>query len=344
MIATFGALAHIAKGKTKEELQQLLHLRGNERLAFGMLADYLNESLDGWYDSLGFLLARTEFCDPDRIPHAELREQFGVLFQMTDFSETDVKVINDAIARITQGKFTDVVRSDPLMALTVCTATSLNAWWHHTWEMESEEQPRFFRFDEGRKRIPFLKGTVNGHQIVTVNGNRGYRFQLEATDLTIVQCRNSAELKQLARTIARDGLRVQPGRNVVRQVSLHIPEVRFNTEFDFREYAKAKGRITPFTWGAEFTVVSDDLQEPVAVTRAEVKSSFEVDESGIALQQITIAEIMAMSALREERRERRMTSIVIDSPYLMVVTERRLGTILGMAFIASPEIDWGFDY
>jgi len=38
------------------------------------------------------------------------------------------------------------------------------------------------------------------------------------------------------------------------------------------------------------------------------------------------------------RDQRIPEQIIIDSPYLMVITERNLGTVLGMAFIASPNL------
>jgi serine protease inhibitor len=47
-----------------------------------------------------------------------------------------------------------------------------------------------------------------------------------------------------------------------------------------------------------------------------------------------------MEAVGIERNNQQLPNeIVIDSPYMMVLTDKNLGTVLGMAFIANPESD-----
>ena len=73
----------------------------------------------------------------------------------------------------------------------------------------------------------------------------------------IVKCRNGADLKQLAKNIAADGLRVQRDGNTLRGAELFIPRVIFRTKFDLKDYAKAKGLSMPFTAGQAEYAVSD---------------------------------------------------------------------------------------
>ena len=147
--------------------------------------------------------------------------------------------------------------------------------------------------------------------------------------------------------VAKEGLHVQPGKKVSRDLWLHVPAVDFKTEFDFREYALAKGYALPFTppgnWDYSIAIADGD---PLYCEKAKVNSRFEVGTYGITLEQVTVVEFFDGCALKEDEPVRRLQHIIIDSPYLMLLTDRELGTVLGMAFIASPkveELDYGLD-
>lgn len=348
IISTFGAIAHIAKGKTKQELQKLLFLRGNERLAFSTLNDYLSEI--ELYDSRGYLLVKGSISDINGDMQSEILEKFGTAFRSTDLSEDADGELPGPCGPATAVDFkfipeiNEVIESSPDTALIACSEMLLEGRYPSFWKIELEDNLRPFRFDNGRKSIPFLYGSVDGYQMVTINGERGYRFQLDVADMAIVQCKNGTALKQLAKNIATNGMRVQSGRRILRQTALHIPEVGFLSEFNLVEYAKVKGLATPFTpKQAEYIIPG------IYCSNAFAESAFEVSEYGIGLVQRQIlimennpcdgADPGAMDGDEEERNRRLLSNIIIDSPYLMVITERRLGTILAMAFIANPEIE-----
>ena len=343
MISAYSAFAHIAKGKTQKELQKLLFLNGKEKPAFGTLNDYLSrhrdESSDQYdtsgYFSRGYLLMSNRANDLSSDAKKEIEDKFATTFRLTDFSEADLTAIYKEIVPITKGAFEDVViEADPDSICVILTAMNLETSW--TWEMKNCDNPLPFKFDKGRQKIPFLKGNVNGYQSVTVNSKSGYLFPLqENVDMMIVPCKNGTALKQLAKTISKEGLRINPGRKVLRQTGLYMPTVCFETEFDFKEYAQAKGCSTAFSEEAEF-IISDSARLPMYCNEARTMSIFRVDKQGIELVQITVIEFAV--ALEEERRIPK--DIVIDSPYMMLLTERNLGTVLGMAFIAAPEYDW----
>ena len=447
MVATFSALAHMGRGKTKEELQKLLSLDGNENPSFGLLGRYLKDSFEyypnadettqidkinaqlseiqaqmqeisdkvvgaqrwqvlsrmpeyqklqnesqtlyterqklqaqaeqrhkekmgdeyqrlgkeldelaerldevldasgmplsvmmhggssGTYDSIGYLLVNSRFGNVGSAVQREFLDKFGTQFESTDFSEAGVKKFNDGIKRIVEDVFDDVIESNPDQAMIVCSAMNLFL----SWGIIMKEDTLLFNFDRGRRRIDCVRGDLQVRNI-TVNSKAGHLFPLGLSDLMIVKCRNSAELRQLARAIAADGLRVESVGNRLRTASLYIPTVAFQTKFDFQEYAKAKGLSVPFTQRQATYALSDNLVIQQPCDRADVESLFQVDMAGITLKQVTFAGI-PMPIGRDMRIPER---IIIDSPYLMIITERNLGTVLGMAFIANPEFDEGW--
>ena len=354
--AAFAALAHISKGQTQEDLYQLLSLTGKETMAFGKLDDYLSKvhsegqdysdeqdySSGGHYKSLGYLLARTGDYDPNRVPRNELLEKYGTPFKGTDFSDAEVEKINDEISKMTNEWFHDVVKPSSDTTFMVCTAANLREGWG--WSMSAEntngtENLQTFKFDGGARKIPFLSGNAKEHHTVIVNNKPGWRFPLGVSDLTIVKCQNGADLRRLAKAIASDGLQIQVGRKVSQRTTLHIPGVAFKTKFNVREHAKAKGWDSPFIFGkAEFTIVPEHMQNMLYCRKAETESMFEVGMDGISLVQVTVIEV-APGAPNIPRDQRLPNNIIIDSPYLMILTERTLGTVLSMAFIANPGYD-----
>ena len=208
-------------------------------------------------------------------------------------------------------------------------------------KMGEEDEPFMgetlpFKFDSGGKNTDFLKVEVKEHRTVTVNGQSGYRFQLGVTDLTMVKCNNGAALRQLAKTIASDGLQIQQDGTVSRRTLLYLPEVDFDSEFDVQKYAKAKGFSAPFTRGrAEYSLGSGSGLTGIYCSDAKIECTFMVDCYGIIAWQQIVSDA-ALRAYPMGRDQRLPNSIIIDSPYLMLLTDRKLGVVLGMAFIANP--------
>ena len=401
MVATFAALTHLGKGKTKEELQTLLSLDGNEKTAFAMLGEYLSNSYgyyaseeekelqnnDKWeeaqslrnkkfggefqrlykefqelsgkldkvldaegmplsmslpgvsslsgistgtYDSIGYLLVNNRLGNVDNATQREFLEKFGTKFESTNFSESGVKKFNDEIARIVGDEFGDVIEADDDAAINVCSAMNL----FQDWGFIMEDDELFFNFDKGREEIWFYKGDFQVRDI-SVNNKPGWCFPLGLSDLMIVKCGNGADLKAFAKTIATEGLRIDTtAGSRLRAVGLRIPSVDFQTEFDLIKYAQTKGLSVPFTLGQAEYALSDSNIIHRPCTKAYAKSLFQVDRMGITLKQVTEVEI----PLPVGRDQRIGETITIDSPYLMVITERNFGTVLGMAFIANPEV------
>jgi len=358
IIATYAALAHVAKGKTKEDLHKLLSFDGTEILAFLGLNNYLQENMptnfrgesSGKYNSLGYFLVKTGRVDSNSVSPNEILTKFGTTYREIGFSESEANRINKEIAdfltkgmdeRMFEEFECSVVKAGPDKVMNVLTAVFFQEGWTPAMSMQFEwrnDEPvmRPFSFDTGQKEIQYLSGIVSSHEIVTVNdqsfrGNqKGYRFPLNKCDLTIVKCDNGTALKELASVIAREGLRIQAGRRVNQRASFFIPSVDIATEFDFSEYARAKGCDSPFTEGTAEYVLGQD----VYCSNAKVQSCFEVNEDGFTLRQITFAEAMAIPIGRNQRMNN--IEIKIDTPYLILLTDRQLGTVLGMAFIANP--------
>lgn len=361
MVSTYGALAAVAEGKTREDLQNLLGLKNDEDMHFVMLNRYLIQQFLGdvkknhflgWqiemakekgeqidlgqfsaYRTCGYLLGNSAVCDLDASSQNNLFEKFGLHFKRTNFSETEVAKFNEEIQRISG--FEGIIPSNPAMILAVCTAMSVQ----ESWPWETMDDERRFHFDEGPRRIGFRKGIVSDYQETTVNGKSGHLFPLGSSNMILVKCKNGTDLKRYAKTIADEGLLIRPGRKISQRAKLYFPVVRFQTEFDFAEYAQKNNCPTPFAEGAEFTLLSEEARknnQPVYCSDAKVLSEFEMDMDGISLRQVVYGICPGEAMGRDQRVA---NNIIIDTPYLVVLTEKKLGTILGMAFIAAPEFN-----
>ena len=392
MVATYAALAHIAQGKTKEELQKLLSLEGNEKPAFGAFNYYLrniiaNDEPDRpyGYTSNGYFIVNANGKNIDDAAQQELMDKYATLFLMADSSETKIHNFNGymfqefggellehdssffprysfnhrLMRERRMGKASDddvynIIKADRNMSMIVRSiAGSMDTLPDREIgddEEPSMGEPRSFMFDAGIKTIDFFKVEVKEHQTVTMNGQSGYRVPLGVTDLTVVKCSNGAALKQLAGAIASDGLQIQVGRKISQPAMLYIPQVDFDTELDLKQYAQTKGLTSPFTKGtAEFSLGTEGALEGGYCNDAKIACTFMVDCYGIIAWQQIIPDAVVRAYPLGRNQRLPNNNIVIDSPYLMVITDRKLDAVLGMAFIADPkqsearkEFDRGF--
>ena len=363
IIATYAALAHVAKGKTKEDLHKILSFDGSENLAFHNLNNYLQANiktnyssigekscLNSRYDSLGYFLVKSGRVDSNSISPREILERYGTTYKEINFSEAEARQINAEIAQLlTKGmKMNEwekeeldcnIVKAGPLKTMNVLTAVFFQEGWNPEMQMASEwrnyeQVERPFNLDAGKRiDINYLVGKVKSHKTVMVNNQSGYRIPLNKCDLTIVKCQSGAVLKQLASVITREGLQVQEGRQINQTASLFIPPVVIDTEFDFAGYAKAKGYTSPFTEGVAEYVLGRD----VYCSDAKSQARFEVDKDGFTLRQVTFAE--SVEGGMDEDQRTLPTIMMINSPYMILLTDKNLGTVLGMAFIANP-VTW----
>lgn len=385
MVATYAALAHIAQGKTKQELQKLLSLEGNKKPDFLLFRNFFIDLAVRYepakpygYTSNGAAVVTTAKKNiynllPDAVDVFEkfilslfindtageddsrtkkfnslVSEDFKTrllrhsFFYFNDINFVDRIFVEGGNGLAPTGEVYDIVKHNNRENMMVVrpVAGVMDSLPDRRAE-EGEEsimgESRPFRFDAGSKDIDFFKVEVKEHQTVMVNGQTGYRIPLGVTDMTIVKCIDGAALKQLARRITEQGLQIQESKKISWPVMLYIPQVDFDSELDLKEYAQTKGITTPFTEGeAEFRYGANNPFDGVYIGDAKIPCTFMVDCYGIVAWQQIIPDAV-MRAYPMGRDQRLPNNIVIDSPYLLFLTDRKLGAVLGLAFVANPE-------
>ena len=335
-------LGMVMNGSDGETLRQL-----QTSLGFG--ADYSIEDINEYYHQLLDALPALDKTNKVRIANALWaqegfpfyesfmkvnKEWFSACVENVDFSNSGtVDQINNWASKSTNGLIKKVVseqdlRSDLVMIL--ANALYFKGIWEEKFS-KSDTYKREFTTAGGQttevdmmhQTEDFRYADVEDGQLLEMN----YKEGQYCMDILL-----PAKDKSLRQVVA--GLTAQKWNSWLgnmRNYEVHVAfpkiEAKYNAELTKAlQETGIKDAFNPLT--ADFSKMSD---KPLYLSVVKQFCYMKVDEEGTEAAAVTVGMMNKATAAMEEYRE-----FIVDRPYLMVIREKRFGTILFVATVGNP--------
>jgi serpin B len=327
-----------AAGRTETEMQQVLHTAGLPSAMANPAFKELNQQLashkdvtlnlaNGIWFKQGFHLKPAFVADNKKFFQAELA---GVDFANPQSAQT----INDWADQQTRGKIKDVVQYpfDPMTRVILANAIYFKGKWVSPFDKQ-ETRSRNFHLSSGNvKPAPMMVQ------------NREFEYQ-ETPDFQAVQLPYAGGLQMQVFLPAKnsspqmliEGFKA-PGnwqRNIQpafasRNGILMLPKFKMEYAIGLNDPLKALGMKRAFDRDADFSGMAD---EPLFISEVKQKSYVEVDEAGTEAAAVTTVGMQAMSIRREPANRFEM---IVDRPFLFVISDTASGSILFLGVVNDP--------
>jgi serpin B len=327
-----------AAGRTETEMQQVLHTAGLSSAMANPAFKELNQELasrkdvtlnlaNGIWFKQGFHLKPAFVADNKKFFQAELA---GV-----DFADRrSAQTINDWAGRQTRGKIKDVVQYpfDPQTRVILANAIYFKGKWVSPFERQ-ETRPRDFHLSSGNvKSTPMMAKSrefeyqeTPDFQAVQLPYAGGLRMQV------FLPAQNSSPQKLVESFKAPGNWQgnLQPAFHK-REGSLVLPKFKMEYNVELNNPLKALGMKRAFDRNAEFSGMAD---EPLFISEVKQKSYVEVDEEGTEAAAVTTVEARALGMAPRPRNAFRM---IVDRPFLFVISDTASGSILFIGIVNDP--------
>lgn len=327
-----------ARGETRDQMTQVLHLGGTDPSAVASLAARVLVALTEPSRVATISFANRLFGDASCRFDGDFldvtRKQFGAELEPLDFAGSGERArdrINEWVAAKTHDRIRDVMPPGsigPLVRLVLVNAMHLRCQWASPFP-PARSGP--FRVDGGRTvnvammqtKVTAPSGVVDGVRIIDVP------YQGEALAMAILLPDASSSMTDLEAKIAAGRLDAMVSGLPRTSVFLTMPKFEIDppTPTDFKDILAALGMPLAFTGGADFSGMVERGEPSLHLENAFHKAFVSVDEYG--------TEAAAASAATQFAVEL-TTNFVVDSPFVFALRDRKSGLVLFQGRVMEP--------
>jgi serpin B len=260
-----------------------------------------------------------------------LRDRFGTSMRAADFRADPGRArreINRTVADQTAGKITDLfpehaITEDSRLVLT--NALYLKADWAQAFPVERTADQAFTRADGSTVTVPMMHNDPAdevelgyaegpGYQVVTLPYKGG------GTAFTVIVPGTVDALRGKGIDTLLDEVRPAP-------VALALPRFTVRSAMDLTETLAAAGMPLAFSDVADFSGITDEAK--LRIDSVQHKTFVQVDEKGTEAAAATGVDAQAVSAPV-------VRTVIVDRPFLFVITDTATGAPLFLGRIADP--------
>jgi serine protease inhibitor len=313
-----------ARGETAAQIERVLHLPAGAPPELPAVDQTDVRMANTSWTRRGLTL-RPDYRDT-------LRTRFGTTMNEADFGrdpEGARRRINETVADQTAGKITDLfprgsLDSDTQLVLT--NALYLKAPWAHAFPAARTADEPFTRADGSTVTVPMMHNhpsarpdddlgyaAGDGYQVVTLP----YRGGALAFTVIVPATPEALRGKGIATLLAE----VEPA-----PVTLAMPRFTTRSAMDLQDTLEAAGMPLAFTDTADFTGIAD---VPLHLDSVRHNTFVQVDEEGTEAAAATGIEAVPISAQVDY-------NVVVDRPFVFVITDTATGTPLFLGRISDP--------
>ena len=242
------------------------------------------------------------------------------------------KPINEWAAKNTKNKITEIVTegdlSDATMVLT--NAIYFKGDWLNSFN-EKETQKSMFKTANGKEIETDMMFQVNQVGYFEDENNQviDLPYKGETMSMTIILPKESNSISKLSAALNVKLFTSYIKSLEEQEVNIYLPKFSFESEFHLESVLPIMGMVDAFYPGkADFTGMANDVFIGGIIHKAVI----EVNEKGSVAAAVTAVIIKTTSALKQD------IFFNADHPFLIVIREKKTGSILFMGSVIEPKI------
>lgn len=331
-----------AKGKTLEEMNQVLRLSGpNPHEAMGeMLRELAKEPKER--DAKLVLRIANAIWGQERYPFDPayvklVREQYQAEARSVDFGNEPAarKAINDWVEEKTNKKIVDLIPAGILnheTRLVLTNAVYFNARWEHEFSKESTSDQPFHVSMDKTTSVPTMRQTAHfGYAETDDLQAIDMPYAGHDTSMLILLPKAGDGLGAMEKNLSAKQLAQVLQSIQYRRIDLSLPRFKIEQSAALSQVLQALGMKLAFDADkADFSGMC--TAEPLYIGEVLHKAFVRVDEEGTEAAAATAVMMGAGAAMIREEPLR----VQVDRPFVFVIRDQKTGEILFMGRVMNP--------
>jgi serpin B len=339
--AAFAMTYEGARGRTAEEMRQVLHFTADDlvrRSSFASLYNKLNpQGAKYQLSTANALWAQKDYPFLAEYQDTVLNYYAGRVTNLDFIKETEAsrQIINTWVEEQTNNKIEDLLPPDSLNAMTRLVLTNA-VYFKGDWVKgfkKSETKDQNFRTPTGAVKVPMMSRTDKDSRF-------GY---FENDDLQVLEMPykgdkismlvllpKSDSLQGLETSLTAENLQLwsASARENNERVSVFFPRFKFETKYSLVPIFEEMGMPTPFSMEADFSGM--DGTKLLYISVVFHQAYVDVDEKGTEAAAAT-AVVMTLNGIPSGPLTFRA-----DHPFIFIIQDRDTGSILFMGRVEDP--------
>ena len=268
---------------------------------------------------------------------ARLSHPAGAVLADADFAHAPGPAraeINQAIARQTEGKITELLRPGDVTALTrlvLASAVYLKAAWATPFPEDATGDAPFYPDGPGRPglTVPTMHGTAT-RDYLRGDGYQAVLLPYRDIGLAMAVLLPDGPLSELRPRVAAAGLPGLLAGAARHRVTLALPRFRLESRFALVPALRRLGVIAAFGSEADFSGITG--AGPLWISEVVHQAYIDVDENGTEAAAATATVMRGMAAIQAPPP----VTVIVDRPFLFAILDRATGLPVFTGQVSQP--------
>lgn len=339
--SALGMVREGAKGKTAQEMQQVMHFPENDSLRKNSFAKGYNEFNAR---EAGYTLATANALWADKnFPllgnfTSDIEKYYSGTAKGVDFegdTEDARKTINSWVEERTDSKIKDLISPgsiNPQTRLVITNAVYFNGSWVRSFDRNATRKSSFKTGDGRTVETPMMEsiGRESRFNYTETGGLQVLELPYQGNKISmIILLPVDHDTSSLKRALSLDKLNEWKSALEENEVDVYIPKFTFTAKYHMSNYLESMGMALAFTPEADFLGI--DGKNDLFISDIIHQAFVDVNEKGTEAAGSTgIA--MPMSAINAPK----IPVFDADHPFLFLIQDTKTGTILFIGSVGDP--------
>jgi serpin B len=297
------------------------------------LINYLTENVSGTQ----FSIANSLWMNQDYSFHNNFislnRKYYDAEVENLDFADPNtLKKINNWVSDKTQKKIPTILESiDQGTVLYAINALYFKSDWKYTFKEENTKNLPFHPEGSSAKSVPMMNMTENlSFMSNSIFSSVKLPYKNDKFSMTVFLPNEDKTLNDVIEVLVENDKTNWESQYTIQNVNLSLPKFTFSYKKEFNDALINMGLGIAFSDAADFSLMSAARTQISFVLQ---KTFIEVNEKGTEAAAATAVGVMTTSAGPSENR------LLIDRPFLFIITENTTNAICFMGKVGMPEIE-----
>ncbi len=325
-----------ASGETKDEIIKILGLTQDDNTVslLNSFCNLISSNLNNPTDSgLSSLYTSYWIRDKFRIKDSFIetcRKQYHTSIYVRDLStEATMREINDLVSQNTNGLINNFLSSplNPATNAALLNTIYLKGKWDTPFKKGQTKKEVFHNYDGSEGKCDMMIQRNEGYQLKEFDNFRLIHFPMESDRYGVdilLPCKGKTVAESLTELTSEKYTKWRNWCDRIGWDIIKIPKWEIETETLFKPTLQRLGLRSLFDSEADLSGITD--QEPFFIGDIMQKAKFIVNEEGAEAAAATMD--MAVGSTFDGPKKTEPTELIIDRPFMYILTDTRTNTIL----------------